>query len=223
MRSLVSGLVAFHLIAFASVSTGGPNENGTLVVHGCDLCFTTTDWPFFCDPTNWPQELLPTTCAEVNTYLEGANTVVWYVYAAFPPSASPRLSEVSFGIDLPELELVVVAWGSCADAFEATSNWPGSGSGTVLRWSVPQESTFVTAAYFAGYNYYGNPVSFALTPHPEVGGYFGDDSDPIVKDPIAQYGSLGWDGGEGSAPCPEEPTPTVRQSWGKTKWEIRSK
>ncbi len=44
----------------------------------------------------------------------------------------------------------------------------------------------------AGYNYYGNPATFALIPHPEQGGYFIDDGKPGQMDPIADYGTLGF-------------------------------
>ncbi len=61
----------------------------------------------------------------------------------------------------------------------------------------------------AGYNYYGVPTLFSLIAHPELGGYFIDDEKPGSLDPIAGYGTMGFNepgqvacsGGEGCACC----------------------
>ncbi len=50
----------------------------------------------------------------------------------------------------------------------------------------------VPCYWFAGYNYYHAPTEFSLIAHPEQGGYFVDDSKPGVMDPIAGYGTLGF-------------------------------
>jgi hypothetical protein len=69
-----------------------------------------------------------------------------------------------------------------------------------------------------GYSYGATPALFRLrdNPDPQLGGEFADDRWPAVFDPIAGYGSIGFDQ-PGETACPRIPVPVTRQTWGVIK------
>ncbi len=170
----------------------GPNAGGVLLVHSANLTYEGIN--------ECGQGTAPDSCGAVVSEIDNATSdslKVWKVYAAFPPGSSPRLKGLTFGVDYDDAYgdstgVVIRALGPCADFQLAMNGWPGDSTGTSLLWDDAQTSLMTEVYWFAGYNYYGNPATFALIPHPEQGGYFIDDSKPGQMDPIADYGSLGF-------------------------------
>jgi hypothetical protein len=85
---------------------------------------------------------------------------------------------------------------------------------------VRLDGTLVECYWFAGYNYYAPEpqiVQLRNNPDPVLGGYFIGDSIVDDGDPIAGYGSLGFDT-DGRAVCPEvPPVPVGSSTWGRIK------
>jgi hypothetical protein len=82
--------------------------------------------------------------------------------------------------------------------------WPGNNTGTAILFQNTLTTLMDEVYWFAGYNYYGNPATFRLGPHPDpiLGGKFADDSIPASQDDIAGYGSIGFDMA-GATACPD--------------------
>ncbi|MCA9756230.1 MAG: hypothetical protein KDA27_10530 [Candidatus Eisenbacteria bacterium] len=202
---LASALPAMFLVSIALCvprsGLAGPNANGTLIVHappGIVYC----DFGTPCEQTDAHG---PASCEEANTNVGSPESTVWSVYAAFPQSDAPRLSGVTFGIDYDIDTVAILDSGACGDFELPTGDWPRPGAGTAVTWSVAQTSALTHVYAFAGYEYYGQDVSFDLTPHPSQGGYFADDDVPSNLDPIVDYGKLGFNGNPGYLPCPSGP------------------
>ncbi len=194
------------LAALLSSTTGetqaGPNTDGVLVPHIV---------PFFGAAAVFTAEPEPCsgsldTCEDADVRYDFTDTITFEIYAAFRPEASPRLQGVTFGIDYNDAEVFLAAWETCGDFELATSDWPDAGSGTALTFTTPQEASINRIYWFAAYNYYGNPNTFDLIPHPTQGANFADDSVPSELDPITALGYLGFMT-DGSAPCPQEGPP----------------
>ena len=190
--------------ALAPVPTlAGPHAGGTLILHSPEIitCF---------DGSGRGQTLCQVVAGAPLLDCESALTnrpglgQSWYlaVYAAFPPTSSPRLFGVTFGISYDETDVVLVAWEGCGD-FELPNNaWPASGEGTAVTWNTPQTDTLVQVYAFGAYEYYGLDVSLDLIPHPTQGSFFADDTIPSILDPVADFGRLGFNGNPGYLPCP---------------------
>jgi hypothetical protein len=204
MKSLPMAVVA--LACLSGLALAGPNAGGTLVVHDASLLLSQTDGTIpVCGQGN-----VPATCDATDSKIDGvigpgADPAIFKVYAAFPVGSAPRLMGLTWGVTYPG-DLVLAAWGMCGN-FELNDNdWPASGSGSSVTYDSPQTGLLTTVYWFAGYNYYGNPVQFQLGPNPSQGGVFGDDSVPAILDPIAGYGTMGFDG-PGIQACPHPPQP----------------
>ena len=198
MKRLVGFLSgAICLIAVAGAATAGPNEGGTLIVHGDPSVVYTTDIDRYCGFAP-----LPAGCESAVTNYPFFDKFVWWVKAAFPEGASPRLSGVVFGVEYDDSQIFLLGWGPCGDFELADGSWPGPGSGTAVTFQNPQTSQLVDLYWFAGYDYYGNGVSFDLAPNPSQGAKFADDSVPSILDDIAGLGSLGFASNPGTLPCP---------------------
>ncbi|MFN8546408.1 MAG: hypothetical protein U0527_00165 [Candidatus Eisenbacteria bacterium] len=196
------------LLLLANAAQAGSNAGGTLIVHAAP---PVTGSPCgegdhnFCSLTDECVNL--SACADAITRHDGGLSTYWYVLAAFPPSATPRLRGVTFGLDYSP-SVALVGQSNCANFELTTSGWPQSGSGTALSWNSTQTAPLVMVYWFAGYNYYSPDTGyFRAQPHPTQGGFFADDSTPSVTDPIADYGVLGFNQ-DGYLPCPTLPTPT---------------
>lgn len=197
-----SAVTALSLLStLLASSVAGPNEAGVLLVHSTP---PTQDigLPTYCGLS------VLVDCAGANTTLpgNGSTRFVWWVRAVFPEVVSPRLTGVAFGIDYDSESVVIGDHGICGDTGIYTCGppyWPEPGSGIFVVWTEPQTSRAVDVYWFAGYEYYGNDVSFTVTPDPIHGGVFSDDSRPAKLDPIADYGSLGFNLNPGYNPCPD--------------------
>ncbi len=175
----------------------GPNEGGTLVLHAETSIVYTTDTTSYCGQSDLAS------CAEAVTSVpaDPGQVTAFFAMAAFPESAEPRLSGVTFGVDYDSTKFVLVAHGSCADFELATAGWPTQGAGTALTWNAPLTAAISELYWFAGYAYSEEATSFALTEHPTQGGAFGDDETPAALDPIVAFGTLGF-GTDGVLACP---------------------
>lgn len=186
-------LVALLVAVTVNDCPAGPNQGGVLIVHARpDLVYSTG--VTYCGQSGI------TACEEAVPRLDGAGPHIWYVLAAFPPDSSPRLSGVTFGITY-DANVVFEGYGHCADFELPDGTWPASGTGTAMTWNSPNYG-FVTELYwFAGYTYLDVPASFAPRQYPGGGGSnFADDSVPALIDPVAGYGSLGFNQ-PGANPC----------------------
>jgi hypothetical protein len=202
MRRNGTGLLFSVGVAF-SLSTSivlpapaGVNAGGVLVVHDQNLLYTIDGWSSVCG------QGVPLSCSDVDTRIDGADNLassrVWKVYAAFPPTASPRLKGISWGITVSP-SVVIVARGLCGYLEITDEGWPGNNLGCGMIWETAQTTRIVPVYAFAGYSY-STPATFGLRGHPAQGGYFQDDTAPPVSDLITAYGSLGF-GAAGFNPC----------------------
>ena len=182
-------ILAAALSIFAvSTAWGGPNANGTLVLH--DAGVISSDMPSFCG-----QGVIPSDCEHVDSRIDMnlESNVVWKIYAAFPPcGSSPRLEAVYFGVQY-DPDVFVMQQHSCGDRETPTANWPASGSGLQVFWDSPRVGTLDEVCWFEGYGYPApSTAEFRVVPHPNAGGFFVDDLVPPNLDPVAGYGTLGF-------------------------------
>lgn len=191
-------LAAAALACLGGTALAGPNANGTLVVVLAPGVVYTTDIVDYCGASGLQN------CGDGIASFDGTDTVVLNVLAAFPTVGSPRLAGVTFGWAYSEAS--IVAFGSCGDFELATGAWPASGEGTAVTFSSARTTSLVDIYWAAAYNYYGNPTTLDLTPHPTQGANFADDDVPSNLDPIAALGSFGFST-EGNLPCPVEAAP----------------
>ncbi|MEZ4652871.1 MAG: FlgD immunoglobulin-like domain containing protein [Candidatus Eisenbacteria bacterium] len=152
-------------------------------------------------------------CASVVSTIDSTDVRVWSVYAMFTGEQQPDLRGVEFGI-IYDADIVLLGHGACGDLEIATPGWPQNGGGTQVVWAEGQSSQATCVYWFAGYAY-AEPTArvagstFAVGPHPQFGGHFGDGSIVPIIDEIADYGVLGF-GVEGYAPCPMARTFRIR-------------
>ena len=196
-------LLAASLLLLASLARAGPNAGGTIIVHNPQLTYPGPGQGFSGCGLGYP---LPT-CEAALAEIDGSDNHywVWKVYAAFAPCSGPRLKAMDFGITYDQ-PVILLDHGNClGDPNNGAAElpgpgWPNSGTGTVLVWQYTQTTTLVEAYWFGGYSYYGAPAMFTLTGG-RFGGMFADDSVPTLQDPIAGYGSLGFNQ-PGTVACP---------------------
>ena len=187
-----TGLSLGILVLLPALVLAGPNAGGVILVHPANLTYEGIN--------ECGRGSVPDSCGAVVSEIDNATSdslKVWKVYAAFPPGSSPRLKGLTFGIDYDDsygdsTGVVIRALGPCAQFELPMNGWPADSTGTSILFDTAQTGLMTECYWFAGYNYYGNPATFALIPHPEQGGYFVDDSKPGQMDPIADYGSLGF-------------------------------
>jgi hypothetical protein len=91
--------------------------------------------------------------------------------------------------------------GACGDFQLNDTQWPRSDTGSSVSWNTVQTGHLIPVYAFFGYEYYSQPVLFELRGNPRYGGIFGDDSVPAILDPIAAYGTIGFDM-DGQRVCP---------------------
>ena len=181
----------------------GPNAGGTLIAHDINLLASGTNETLpLC-----VQGAIPNYCSEADVELDGAgelggDVAFFRVYAAFPDLSSPRLAGIAWGIDYGPAELVLVDTYNCGDFELPESGWPGPTLGNGVTWNTAQTEHLVPVYMFSAYTF-GAPTLFSLRPHPQGGGYFGDDSVPSILDQIAGYGKLGFDQ-PGIRVCPSD-------------------
>jgi hypothetical protein len=192
------------LLGWTSAALAGPNAGGTIILHNPGIVYCIDD-SNYCE-----YGTTPPTCEQADTRIDGAEMRLFRVYAAFPEGSQPRLKGMSFGVHYPSPDIMVIASGPCigdinnGGAELPGPGWPGPDTGTVIVWQYLQTNRIVPCYWFAGYNYYSpRPAVFQLrdNPDPGFGGMFADDSIPSILDPIAGYGSLGFDT-DGVPVCP---------------------
>lgn len=192
-------LAAFALgWTLTGTASAGPNAGGTLLLHYDAELLSTHDQSSWCSFFDLPS------CESAVVEVPGTQTAVFFVVAAFPTDAAPRLSGLTFGVQYPYPAVAVVNYGNCGDFELADAGWPASGNGTSVTFVAPRTEALNAVYWFSAYNYYGLPSGFSLIPHPTQGGNFADDSIPAILDPITNYGSLGF-GRPGFAACPGGP------------------
>jgi hypothetical protein len=201
----------------STAALAGPNSLGTLVVHDMGLNASCEMGP------------APASCETIDNQLPvgppaSCGAYYWKVYAAFLPSASPRLKALSWAASFPA-DVSVVAAGlpdPVLDFEIVDAGWPTtSGAGLGISFGVVKTGVLNECYWFAGYGYGG---TWRLIPHPVHGAVFIDDASPANEDPIVALGSLGF-GVPGSTPCPwglsdapDGPEPgRVQGSWGRLK------
>ncbi len=211
MRTLLAFLAILVVLGTASLpALAGPNESGVIVVHNTGIEWS-TDLPL-------PPVSPAPACADiVNEIPMGAApgdisaALVWKVYAAFPPSSSPRLKGCGWGIGLTSDGAGrIVIQGNDAPAPEVfyitTAGWPGDSTYIGMSFTDSARVDTVNELFwFGGYAYAGaagEPQTFCVIPHSgEANRFFVDDAVPQNVDPIAGYGCLGF-GQPGDTPCP---------------------
>jgi len=196
MRNAILLLLA---VCVGGMASAGPNEGGVLIAHDANLLLSgTVGGTPICE-----QGIIPSSCPQADARIDGASATdpaIFKVYAAFSEGTSPRLMGVTWGVDYDNANLFLPDYGTCGD-FELNENdWPLPGTGCAVTWFTVQTDYLVAIYWFAAYTY-GAPGALELIPHPQGGGWFGDDSVPAVLDQIAAYGTLGFDM-PGEAPCP---------------------
>ncbi len=197
-------LVLIILGVFPPVVMAGPNAGGVLLVHANTSLVYTTGTTSYCAQSGLEA------CSEAVTSVpwDPGTTTVFYVIAAFPDTAQPRLKGLSWGVEWDDAKLVIVDHGSCADFDVADGGWPASGKGIGQSFLDTRTGLLSELYWFAGYAYgdESDSTSFALIPHPLHGGQMVDDAVPAMVDSIAAYGRLGF-GNEGHPVCPATQDP----------------
>ncbi|MCA9726532.1 MAG: hypothetical protein R3E12_14255 [Candidatus Eisenbacteria bacterium] len=181
---------------WSTESTGmGPNAGGMLILHH------NPDIEYSFGETNYCGQSDLDHCREAQPRSDSDESLL-FVLAAFPESASPRMTGVGFGIEYSSC-VAVLQTQYCGDLVAPETNWPESGSGTLTFWNQAQTG-FLTEVYtIATYIEPGYSGQLALVPHPRSGArYFLDDALPAHTDPIADYGIMGLRT-DGYAPCPD--------------------
>ncbi len=186
----------FGLSFSTSLAVAGPNTDGSLIVHAPpNLIYTEgRSWSGYSDLSRCERAV-----SDAPAY-DGSDSqkIVWFVMAAFPSYASPKVLGVTFGIEY-DSQVTILEQRLCGADFElAQQAWPASRSGTALTWNEPEKDRVFEIYWFGGYGYAG--ATFSVIPHPQQGGYFGDNSIPSELDRIDGYGSLGF-GVSGENPC----------------------
>ncbi|MEZ4651949.1 MAG: hypothetical protein R3E97_24745, partial [Candidatus Eisenbacteria bacterium] len=192
MLLLAVGLVA----TLAAQSHAGPNEGGTLILHASTTVTYTTTTSDYCGMSTLAS------CDLANTTVNGHDTAVIYVFAAFDSSAAPRLSGVAFGAEYDESRIAILDYGSCGDFELPDPDWPETGTGTSVTWNSAQESHLHECYWFATHALPGGSTTqFTLVAHPTQDGVFADDAVPSRLDPILGFGTVGF-GTPGLNSCP---------------------
>ena len=193
MRDSFAAMLVF-LAVVAVPANAGPNFGGTIFAHDASLAYTYT-----VDPSSYcGLGAAPPSCEEADVELDGTAPSIWKVYAAFPHWSSPRVKAMAWGIQHIPNDLTILGQGNCCGdpnngaAEVSAPGWPGSNTGTAMRWQFTQTTQLVECYWFAGYNGSGAAGIFQLGDNPGQGGFFLDDSVPGQEDGISGYGSLGF-------------------------------
>jgi hypothetical protein len=190
------------LVLLAGSSLAGPNAGGVLVVHYNKAAKVPSEKGYVDGGLK--------DCKDVVNQAPADSTVMWFVYAAFPPGSSPRLKVVCFGCKYDADKVGLLRAFPPPSALEIKRNnngtpWPGPGTGDSIAFDGRLTNPVNEIYCFAGYGPKGE--TFATCSHPDslLGG-MADDGVPSVLDGIVKYGSLGF-GVPGSTPCPGKAAP----------------
>ena len=179
----------------AGIALAGPNQGGVLLISAHPEVVV-TDGGVYCS------DLLLTDCDMAITSAEGTELIVMGVYAAFAPGSNPRVAGVSLGIQY-DSSIFISSFGDCGDFELSTALWPASGEGTAVTWETARLDLVQPIYWLVGYEYYGTGGVIGMAPHPGAGSNFADDAIPAHIDPVAGFGSLGFNGAVGNLACPD--------------------
>lgn len=129
--------------------------------------------------------------------------IILHALAAFPRATSPVVNAVDFGIQYTPGLVEIADYGSCADLEEPMEDWPGSMTGTTVRWANARENHMFEVYWFAAYSDYDSPALISLAPYPGVGARFRSGFSDVI-DPVVCLGKFGIDR-PGIQCCPVEP------------------
>lgn len=187
---------AIAALAFSSISflqcLAGPNDGAVLVVHvhGQVEMSTAAECGF----------QLPDECEDTQARVDGEDPAAFSVIAAFPYGSFPRMAGIVFGIYYdPAIHILDSV--HCGDYGLTDDDWPQSGTGAAVTWSVAATAWLTEVYAFVGYAEQGGPAAFSTGPHPTQGGEIVDDSVIGQLDEIEAYGVLGF-GVDGTVTCP---------------------
>lgn len=196
LMRLALGLLAPAILT--ALTSAGPNEGGTLVLH-----YNSAALPSCSEPPPRCDGASLSACADAVARVDTLDPCAWgiYVLAAFPEAAEPRLAALSFGLDYDSSLLVITDYAHCGSFEIPYPGWPAPGTGTAVRLAETATGHLVTVYWLEVEWADSSPTTLALAPHPLHGAGFSDDGVPSNLDPIAGLGMLGF-GMEGSVPCP---------------------
>lgn len=143
-RPIAPHLLCVFLLVVPCLAIAGPNAGATLILHASSVTYTTDiqDW---CGSSG----LSACSSAVVTLPWDPGTTRAFYVIAAFPDEAAPRLKATSWGIDWDESKLVIFAHGSCADFNVPDGDWPAAGTGIGQSFDSTRTG-LLTELYFIG-------------------------------------------------------------------------
>lgn len=195
MRASCPSLV-LALLILSSRAIAGPNAGGVIMLHANESLVASTGLGY-CGQSGLES------CEAADVRVDGVGSVVFYVIAAFPPEASPRLAGLTLGIEYDATRVLVETWGVCGDFELHLEDWPASGSGTAITWfnNNVQTKHVVEVLWFQAYSYSEDPSLFSIINHPTGGSLFADDDVPSVLDVPIDFGSIGFNT-DGHRPCP---------------------
>ncbi|MEZ4654006.1 MAG: hypothetical protein R3E12_10605 [Candidatus Eisenbacteria bacterium] len=229
-------LSAIGVTLLTSAGIAGPNRGAILLVHtddaqdyslGVDYSHLSgLECPddIECPPYD-ESSCYNNACAINPTSHRGTDLTVFWVLTAVPPleddpdQVCPRIKGLTFGINYNEADLRIVDWGTTARVELQTDHWPGPNEGTAIVFPDTKLSPVAEVYWFAAYAYYETVLT--LQGHPTQGGQLVDDRVPGNRDLIEGYGSIGFDGAEGTAVDCRFVLPVVDTSWGALKHGFR--
>jgi len=136
----------------------GPNRGGVLLVHANpNLSYSRG--------ADYRGQAGLNDCRDGVSRSDSDSASVIHVLAAFPRAEITQLSGVSFGILYRSDEVAIADHGSSGDYEFPSNTWPQSGSGTVVRWNVPQSAPLVEVYWFAAYGQ--GETQLRLATHPD--------------------------------------------------------
>jgi DNA-binding beta-propeller fold protein YncE len=209
VKTTIPVLTVVLLVSLSATpcALAGPNAGGVLVVHNTGLLWSANE-----PPPLPPNTVPPASCSEVNNTATPGDHIVWKIYAVFPPSSTPRLASIAFGVAInkpADSGIDIQGWGLAnAGDWEVTDVlWPnGGGLGEAFTAGL-RTSTINDLYWFGGYGYLG---SGGETPTFCTGHWNGSNADifvsdgvPALEDDIAGFGCLGF-GVAGYTPWPQQ-------------------
>ena len=192
MRTPIS-LLVLSMLALSLPVLAGPNAGGVIMLHTVEDLVWSEGYEF-CGLSGLRD------CESADVRVDGAGQSGFFLLAAFPPDANPRLSGVTFGIFYENSIVTVEHWQSCGDFELPDEAWPLPGSGNAVTWGVANTEHLVEVGWFAAYTYSELPSLFSLIDPPVKSAIFADDSVPSRLDDVVDFGALGFNT-DGYNPC----------------------
>jgi hypothetical protein len=194
------GSALLFLAVLAAPVLAGVNTGGILVIHDANLLTSATTADPICG-----QGTAPTGCADVDARVDGASSsgtsAIIKVFAIFPPSVSPRVMGVTWGVHYPGTVGIEKTW-NCGDFELPDGDWPNNDQGNSITWDAVQTAKVIPVYVFSAYgDGTAATIDLRTNPDPLTGGVFGDDTVPSALDAIAGFGKLGLETDGTVPPC----------------------